>query len=229
MEAPKTAAFQLENVRRVHGEGGAARAALDGVSLTIEQGSFVAVVGPSGSGKSTLLTILGALDQGYEGRVLVLGKDLAALGERQLARLRNEHLGFVFQAFHLLPHLTTLENVLCPSLFAQDASGAEQAAREALARVGLKGREQDRPQHLSGGQRQRVALARALMRSPPILLCDEPTGNLDSRTGAEVIELLASLQREDGKTVVVVTHEERLAARTSQQIELIDGKIAGQP
>jgi len=222
----EAAALRLSGVRRVYGEGSAERAALDGVSLSIEQGAFVAVVGASGSGKSTLLSVMGALDRGYHGDVEIFGKNLRSLREPELGRLRADELGFVFQAFHLLPHLTVLENVMVPSLFAVDGRGAEQAAREALARVGLADRADDRPQHLSGGQRQRVALARALLRRPRILLCDEPTGNLDSKTGAEVIDLLASLNERDQRTVVVVTHEERLAARAGRRVELTDGVIS---
>jgi putative ABC transport system ATP-binding protein len=221
-----TAAFRLAGVRRIYGDGSAQRAALDGVSFEIAEPSFVAVIGSSGSGKSTLLSVMGALDRGYEGTVEVLGNDLRGLDERQLGRLRNEGLGFVFQSFHLLPHLTVLENVASPALFASDASGVDQAARRALARVGLADRADDRPQHLSGGQRQRVALARALVRSPRVLLCDEPTGNLDSRTGAEVIDLLMALHREEKKTIVVVTHEERLASLAARRIELTDGKVS---
>jgi putative ABC transport system ATP-binding protein len=222
MEAP---AYRLQGLRRFYEEGPSRRAALDGLSLEIPQKSFVAVVGPSGSGKSTLLSVLGALDRGYEGQVEVLGRDLRGLSERELGRLRNGSIGFVFQSFHLLPHLSVLENVASPALFAPDLQGAEGAARQALARVGLADRAADRPQHLSGGQRQRVALARALVRSPAILLCDEPTGNLDSRTGAEVIDLLEKLHTEEGKTVIVVTHEERLARRARRRVELADGKV----
>ena len=222
MEAP---AYRLQGLRRLYEEGPSRRAALDGISLEIPQKSFVAVVGPSGSGKSTLLSVMGALDRGYEGQVEVLGRDLRRLSERELGRLRNDSIGFVFQSFHLLPHLNVLENVASPALFAPSRQGAEASARQALARVGLADRAADRPQHLSGGQRQRVALARALLRSPAILLCDEPTGNLDSRTGAEVIDLLEKLHAEEGKTVIVVTHEERLARRARRRIELADGKV----
>ena len=223
-------ALRLSAVRRVHGEGEAARAALDGVSLTIAQGSFVAVVGASGSGKSTLLSVMGALDRDYQGRVEVLGRDLRTLDERVLGQLRNTQIGFVFQSFHLLPHLTVLDNVASPALFGDGRDGrsgdGRDEARRRLGEVGLADRADDRPQHLSGGQRQRVALARALLHNPRILLCDEPTGNLDSGTGAEVIELLARLPREHGTTVVVVTHEERLAARAERQITLRDGRVA---
>lgn len=221
----EASSFHLQGLRRLYEEGSSKRAALDGVSLLIPQKSFVAIVGPSGSGKSTLLSVMGALDRGYEGKVEVLGKDLQKLSERELGLLRNEGLGFVFQSFHLLPHLSVLENVASPALFARSPQGIEASARKALERVGLADRAQDRPQHLSGGQRQRVALARALLLSPPILLCDEPTGNLDSKTGAEIIDLLEQLHTEEHKTVIVVTHEERLARRARRKIELADGKM----
>lgn len=221
-----TPSFHLEGLRRLYKEGAVERAAVDGITLTLEEHSFVAIVGPSGSGKSTLLSVMGALDRGYEGRVEIQGKDLRSLSERELGFLRNEALGFVFQSFHLLPHLSVWENVASPALFSREARTSKEAARASLARVGLADRAEDRPQHLSGGQRQRVALARALLLSPPILLCDEPTGNLDSRTGAEIIELLEHLYAEEKKTVVVVTHEERLAQRARRKIELVDGKIA---
>jgi putative ABC transport system ATP-binding protein len=217
-------AVELEKVRRVYRDGESERAALDGVSLRVAQGSFVAIVGPSGSGKSTLLGVLGALDRGYEGAVRILGEDLARLGERELGQLRGEKLGFLFQAFHLLPHLSVLGNVMSPALFARSDRGIEQAARRALDRVGLASRADDRPQKLSGGQRQRVALARAMVHNPAILLCDEPTGNLDSATGASIIDLLAGLHS-SGVTVVVVTHEERLAERAGRRVTLVDGKI----
>jgi putative ABC transport system ATP-binding protein len=225
LSADGALAFRLQGLRRLYQEGTSTRAALDGLSLEIPGGSFVAIVGPSGSGKSTLLSILGALDRGYEGQVAVFGRELKTLSERELGLLRNEQLGFMFQSFHLLPHLNVLENVASPALFARDSRGAQEAARQALARVGLADRAEDHPQHLSGGQRQRVALARALLRSPPILLCDEPTGNLDSRTGTEVISLLEKLHTEEGRTVIVVTHEERLAQRARRRVELVDGKV----
>ncbi|MCS6899362.1 MAG: ABC transporter ATP-binding protein [Myxococcales bacterium] len=223
--AMEVLAYQLQGLRRCYEEGPTRRAALDDLSLAIPQRSFMAVVGPSGSGKSTLLSVMGALDRGYEGKIEILGRDLRGMNERELGRLRNDFIGFVFQSFHLLPHLSVLENVASPALFAPSCRGAEEAARKALDRVGLLDRANDRPQHLSGGQRQRVALARALVRSPPILLCDEPTGNLDSRTGHEVIDLLERLHAEESRTIIVVTHEERLAQRARRRVELVDGKV----
>jgi putative ABC transport system ATP-binding protein len=213
-------------VRRLFGAGAAARKALDGVDLTIQAGEFVTILGPSGSGKSTLLAILGGLDLGFEGRVEVLGRDLLALRDAELAELRGERIGFVFQAFHLLGHLTVLENVLTPALFSRRAEAhIERRGRDLLARVGLQGREADRPSELSGGQRQRVAIARALLHRPELLLCDEPTGNLDLATGAQIVELFAELHREERLTVVAVTHEERLAAAATRTVELADGRV----
>jgi len=201
------------------------RAALDGVSFSVGDGELVAVLGPSGSGKSTLLGILGGLDRDYEGRVEVAGEDLRRLDDRALSRLRGDRLGFVFQAFHLLPHLTVLDNVLAPALFAADDAGLRDRARALLDRLGLEGRGADTPAQLSGGQRQRVAIARALLRRPALLLCDEPTGNLDAETGARTLALLGDLHREGGLTLVAVTHEERLAAMATRTLELRDGRL----
>jgi putative ABC transport system ATP-binding protein len=224
-------AFRLEGVARRFGLGPGARVALERVSLAVERGEFVALRGPSGAGKSTLLAIMGALDRGYEGRVAVFGDDLGAAGEAALGRLRNERLGFVFQAFHLLPHLSVVENVAAPFLFAAggvDRRGARAAAERALDRVGLLARAADAPAELSGGQRQRVALARALVRRPAALLCDEPTGNLDTATGRDVVGLLDALNRDDKVTVVVATHDPGLANAAARRLELVDGRLAGE-
>ncbi|HEU4412472.1 MAG TPA: ABC transporter ATP-binding protein [Polyangiaceae bacterium] len=220
-------AFRLEGVSRRFGRGAGARAALEGVSLEVARGEFVALLGPSGAGKSTLLAILGALDRGYEGRVEVFGEDLASMPEARLGALRNARLGFVFQAFHLLPHLSVRENVAAPFLFGGEGGGggARAAAERALDRVGLLARAGDGPDELSGGQRQRVALARAIVRGPEALLCDEPTGNLDSATGREVIGLLASLNRDEKMSVVVATHEPALAAAAGRRLGLVDGRL----
>lgn len=217
---------RTENLTKHYGDGPARRAALDSLGITIEEGELVAVLGPSGSGKSTLLGVLGGLDRAYQGRVEVMGQDLQKLGDRELSRLRGERIGFVFQAFHLLPHLTVLDNVLAPALFAADAGDLRARALSLLDRLGLEGRAGDTPAHLSGGQRQRVAIARALLRRPALLLCDEPTGNLDAETGARAIELFRDLHREGGLTVVAVTHEERLAVVATRTLQIRDGKIA---
>ncbi len=222
-------AFRLDKVARTFGRGPGARAALAGVSLEVARGDFLALRGPSGAGKSTLLAVMGALDRGYEGRVELFGEDLAAAGEARLGELRNARLGFVFQAFHLLPHLSAWENVAAPFLFARGGGaglgGARAAAERALDRVGLLARAADPPNELSGGQRQRVALARALARRPEALLCDEPTGNLDSATGREVIALLSSLHQDEKMTIVVVTHEPELARAAGRRLELVDGRL----
>jgi putative ABC transport system ATP-binding protein len=218
--------IRTEGLRKVYGDAAAKRLALDGISLEIQAGEFVTVLGPSGSGQSTLLGVVGALDRDYEGKVELFGSDLRSLADRDLARLRGARVGFVFQAFHLLPHLSVLDNVLAPSLFAGDSEDLAPRAREVLRRLGLEDRAGDTPRELSGGQRQRVAIARALLRKPDLVLCDEPTGNLDTETGARTIELFQELHREERLTLVAVTHEERLAKVATRTVMLRDGKIA---
>ena len=216
--------IRLDALTKHYGDGAARRAALDGVALSIDEGELVAVLGPSGSGKSTLLGIVGGLDRDYAGRVEVFGKDLRELADADLSRLRGERIGFVFQAFHLLPHLSVLDNVLAPALFAADGGALRARGLSLLDRLGLADRAGDTPAHLSGGQRQRVAIARALLRRPALLLCDEPTGNLDAETGARTIELFRDLHREGGLTIVAVTHEERLAVAATRTLQLRDGE-----
>ena len=219
------ALIRAAGLTKLYGDGAARRAALDGVTLTVAPGEFLAVLGPSGSGKSTLLGVVGGLDRDYRGEVEVFGEDLRKLGDRELSRLRGERVGFVFQAFHLLPHLTVLDNVLAPALFATDPGDLRARALDLLGRLGLAGRADDTPARLSGGQRQRVAIARALLRKPALLLCDEPTGNLDVETGARTIDLFRELFAEGGLTVVAVTHEERLAQAATRTVLLRDGKL----
>jgi putative ABC transport system ATP-binding protein len=226
MESTDGPLIRTEELRKVYGEGAARRAALDGVSLSIARGEFVTVLGPSGSGKSTLLGVVGGLDRAYEGKVELFGRDLGALGDRELALLRGERVGFVFQAFHLLAHLTVLENVLTPALFARGGGDLAPRALEVLRRVGLEDRARDTPAQLSGGQRQRVAIARALVRRPEVVLCDEPTGNLDTETGARIVELFQEIHERDKVTLVAVTHEERLAKAATRTVLLRDGKVA---
>jgi putative ABC transport system ATP-binding protein len=197
---------------------------LDGVSLQVAPGEFVAVVGRSGSGKSTLLHVLGGLDSSFNGEITVAGTKLAGLKDKALAKFRNESVGFVFQSFHLVQGLSALENVALPSAFsAADADPAR--AKEALARVGLGEKTARLPSQLSGGERQRVAIARSLFNRPKVLLCDEPTGNLDVQTADEVIALFKSLNAE-GLTIVAVTHEDRLRAAATRVLSLIDGKLS---
>lgn len=210
--------------------GSEAIAALNQVDLRIEIGEFVSITGPSGSGKSTLLYILGLIDSPTSGEYLLEGQPTASLSDAERAMLRNRKMGFVFQSFHLLPRATALRNVMMPLVYGRSHGAAVSAAemREraaaALERVGLKERMQHRPNELSGGQRQRVAIARALVTSPRIIFADEPTGNLDSRTGQEVMALFDEL-RANGVTIVLVTHDPNMAARAARQLVLRDGVI----
>jgi putative ABC transport system ATP-binding protein len=215
--------IRLDSVGKSYG----AQPVLRDVSLSVADGELLSLVGRSGSGKSTLLHIMGGLDRRYSGKASVLGHDLHALDDRRLARFRNREVGFVFQAFNLLDHLTARENVKLPSYFSDAALAADDADRqavEALARVGIGDKTESRPSALSGGQKQRVAIARALYHSPKLLLCDEPTGNLDSETGAQIIELFRALNK-DGLTLVIVTHEERVSSVASRVLRLEDGAL----
>lgn len=199
---------------------------LRGVDVEMRRGEFLALRGASGAGKSTLLHLLGGLDSPNQGEIRLAGRNLAALGRRDLARLRNEEVGFIFQAYYLLPELDALENVCLPARMARTpAAQAEARGRELLARVGLKDRLEHKPYELSGGEQQRVAIARALINEPDLILADEPTGNLDSRTGEEIIELLCALREEKQTTLIMATHDARLAARAPKVVELVDGLI----
>ena len=201
---------------------------LDGLDLDVEGGDFVAVVGPSGSGKSTLLHLLGGLDVHYQGEVEVAGVKLSGLSEKELARFRNANVGFVFQSFHLIPNLSALENVLLPSHFGVITVDARKRAEALLERVGLLAKKDRAPVRLSGGERQRVAIARALFTGPKLLLCDEPTGNLDAATGAGVISLFQELHRE-GLTVLAVTHEERMSSAARRVLRLKEARLVEEP
>ena len=198
---------------------------LRSVDLEVNRGEFVAVEGQSGSGKSTLLHLMGGLDRAFEGEVRVLGCDLRALSDVELAALRHTQIGFIFQSFNLLTALTALENVLLPDFFGNGVPDADRRAREALARVGLADKAQARPSALSGGEKQRVAIARALLARPPLLLADEPTGNLDARTGEGVIALFRELHK-DGMTLLIVTHEARVSHAASRVLVLRDGALS---
>ncbi len=201
---------------------------LRGVDLSINRGDFMALRGASGAGKSTLLHLLGGLDAPTMGEVMLAGRNLARLSRRDLARLRNEEIGFIFQAYYLLPELDALENVCLPARMARTRAGkAEARGRELLERVGLKDRLEHKPYELSGGEQQRVAIARALINEPQVILADEPTGNLDSHTGEEIINLLCALRSEKMTTLIMATHDEKLAARAPRVINLLDGQIDG--
>jgi putative ABC transport system ATP-binding protein len=201
---------------------------LRGIDLTIPRGQFAAIMGPSGSGKSTLLGLLAGLDTPTSGHVILDGEDITNLGEDDMALLRGRKIGFVFQSYHLISTLTAEENVLLPMELAGAEAGSRERARELLDRVGLGGRSDHYPVQLSGGEQQRVALARAFALRPPILLADEPTGNLDSATGSAVLELLLALNREQGTTMVLVTHEQSLAESADRRIVLRDGLVVSQ-
>jgi putative ABC transport system ATP-binding protein len=203
--------------------GGDVIQALDHVSFTIEEGEMVAITGPSGSGKSTLMHILGCLDRVDSGTYVLAGEDVSRMSKNRLAEVRNRRIGFVFQTFNLLPRLNALENVELPLLYAGRAD-AREPARTALGTVGLADRMKHEPNQLSGGQRQRVAVARALVTDPSMILADEPTGNLDSKTGEEILGLFGELNRQ-GRTIIIVTHEHDVAAHCRRQICLRDGRI----
>ena len=220
--------IELTNIARVYGKGDSATSALRGVSLSVEAGAFVRIVGTSGSGKTTLLNVIGGLDSAYTGRAVVDDEDLRAMSDRELSRFRNETVGFVFQHFHLLEHLDARHNVALSDFFTAGNDGDPlRRAGEVLERVGLGDRTGSRPSQLSGGQKQRVAVARALFHRPRLILADEPTGNLDTRTSGQIIGLLESLNRDDRLTVVVVTHEAPLFHKATQTIRLEDGRIVG--
>jgi len=217
--------IELHDIKKTYRTGpGAQVQALRGVTLTIEQGAFVAIMGPSGCGKSTLMNILGTLDRPDSGNYRLHGEDVAGLEDKALSRLRNRRIGFVFQAFNLLPLASALENVSLPLIYAPDPGDVAARSRAALAMVGLAERALHRPGELSGGQQQRVAVARALVTDPEIILADEPTGNLDSRASAEVMAILEDLA-DNGKTIVLVTHEPDIAAYTRRVIALRDGQV----
>ena len=216
---------EVSKVGKVYGHSGAAVRVLAGIDLAIDEGEFVALMGPSGSGKSTLLTVLGAMNRPTEGRVLVDGIDVYALPEERRADFRREYLGFVFQQHHLMPYLNVLENAMLP--LATAALGAEEQRRRALAvleKVGLVGKIARLPNQLSGGEQGRLAIARALVNEPPLVLADEPTGTLDSRTGAEIMEVFRHLN-EQGQTIFMVTHNAENAALAHRTIHIKDGRI----
>jgi putative ABC transport system ATP-binding protein len=220
------ALLEVQDVTRIYRMGDVEVAALGGVSLTIEAGEFVAIMGASGSGKSTLMSILGGLDRPTSGRYVLDGIDMIRASRDDLAAIRNRKIGFVFQAFNLLPRTSARENVELPLLYTKGVSGGErrERAHEALALVGLGEREEHRPSQLSGGQQQRVAIARALVNRPAILLADEPTGNLDSRVTEEIMAVFQGLN-DAGNTIVFVTHEQDVAQHAKRRVVMRDGRI----
>jgi lipoprotein-releasing system ATP-binding protein len=218
--------LSARNVYKTYLLGKRSLEVLRGVDLELCVGEFLALRGASGAGKSTLLHLLGGLDSPNQGEIWLAQRNLATLSRRDLARVRNEEIGFIFQAYYLLPELDALENVCLPARMARtDAAKAEARGRELLARVGLKDRIDHKPYELSGGEQQRVAIARALINEPDLILADEPTGNLDSHTGEEIIELLVSLREEKQTTLVIATHDAKVAARAPRMIELVDGQV----
>jgi len=217
--------LSIEGVRRFYSSNGSSYEALKGIDIGIQEGQFVAITGESGSGKTTLLSILGAISPPDEGKLVVDGIDVYSLGQERAADFRREYIGFVFQQFHLIPYLTALENVMLPlSIISMPGAEKKDMARESLLRVGLAEKGHRLPTELSGGEQQRVAVARALVNEPPIVLADEPTGNLDTRTGGEVFSLFEKLNA-SGQTVIIVTHNTELAARTGRVIRLKDGLV----
>ena len=218
------ALIQLENVTKTYDAGENEVQALRGIDVAIAKGEFVAITGPSGSGKSTLMHIVGCLDSPTQGKYWLDGEDVAALSARSLAKIRNQKIGFVFQTFNLLPRATILKNVELPLLYAGiSREQRRERAMAALERLGLGNRWKHRPNELSGGQRQRVAIARALVNNPSLVLADEPTGNLDQKTGSEIIDIFQNLAGEE--TIVLVTHDPVIAERTGRRIRIVDGVV----
>lgn len=216
--------IETHDLTKVYRMGETEVHALQGVDIHVEEGEFIALMGPSGSGKSTLMHVLGCLDTPTTGRYVLEGQEVSALSNDERARVRNRHIGFVFQTFNLLSRLSALENVALPLLYRRETEEALQRASEALARVGLQERTAHRPAEMSGGERQRVAIARALVADPALILADEPTGNLDSATGMTIMQLLRSLN-EEGRTVVLVTHDAQVADYAHRTLRMCDGRM----
>lgn len=226
MAAKQNGLIEVVDLHKTYGRGAAACVALRGITATVEKGEWISIMGPSGSGKTTLLNILGALDAQYSGTVQINGQELKRLKDRTLSRFRSETIGFVFQQFNLLPHLSVVDNVMVPGFFTSSSlTDPKQRAWALLERVDLSDKGRARPFELSGGQQQRVAIARSLFNRPQVLLCDEPTGALDHESGQQVMDIFRSLNESDGITLVVVTHEPYISEMAHRIIHLEDGLI----
>ncbi|MCE7898332.1 MAG: macrolide ABC transporter ATP-binding protein [bacterium] len=223
-KANKKAVLELKDVSKIYDLGDEKLTILKNISVTINSGELVAIVGPSGSGKSTLMHIMGLLDKQTSGQVILDGNDVSGLSEEALAKMRNQYIGFIFQQFNLLARTTAVENVLLPTLYSTDLTDKTARAKELLTTLGLGERLNNKPNQLSGGQQQRVAIARSLINNPSVIFADEPTGNLDSKSGHEVVEILKKLNAE-GRTIVIVTHDLELAKIAHRVIKILDGEI----
>jgi putative ABC transport system ATP-binding protein len=218
--------FDLRDVCKVYSAKGVETTALCGVDLKVKKGDYAAIVGPSGSGKSTLMHIMGCLDTPTRGQLFLDGKDVSQMGDDELAGVRREKIGFVFQAYNLIPGLTAIENVALPMRFAGYSRGESQKrAVELLNKVGLGERMHHKPSEMSGGEQQRVAIARSLVNDPEVIMADEPTGNLDSKTGVEIMKVVEDLHKKMKKTLIIVTHDMKVAGRAHMQIRMLDGKV----
>ena len=219
------ALIHIENMKKIYNPGGNEVRALDGIDLDIEKGDLVAIVGHSGSGKSTLMNMLGCLDTPTSGKYVLDGQDVASMTDNQLADVRNKEIGFIFQGFNLISNLDAVENVELPLVYrGVSKNERKQLAMEALKSVGLEDRMKHKPNEMSGGQQQRVAVARAVAAKPPIILADEPTGNLDTKSTQEIMEILKELHR-SGRTVIIITHDEEIASQAHRVIRILDGRI----
>lgn len=226
VEEQRASIMVTQKLTKIYGRGTTRVTALKGVNLRVRRGEFISILGPSGSGKTTLLNMLGALDRPTEGRVIVDRVVTSMVPERRLYKIRREKLGFIFQTYYLVPTMNALQNVLIPTLPIRRNKRYEKRAERLLDMVGLKGRMYHKPGELSGGEQQRVAIARALILNPSVILADEPTGNLDTKTGAEIIELMQRLNREHEKTFIIVTHDRRIAENTERSLYLEDGRLS---